>query len=94
MSKQPDFEIPTHDGRLFTWSGRSAIIEASDFGQVGTVWHRRVWNDACDTGFLVQGLREKRLFTFVREKRSERSDELLGWVFSDGQGNTIVVLND
>lgn len=96
--KQPTCHIETYSAELFTWYGfaESGSTEASDLGlKAGQQPGSRVWNDACDVGFFVQGRREKRLYTLVEEKKHP-DGEFFAWVFADVDrpGNKIFVYND
>ena len=61
MARKPNLPLPTHDGKLFDWTGNVGMAEASDLGRNFT---GRVWNDACDTGFIVRGKREDVVFVY------------------------------
>lgn len=61
MARKADLQIPTHSGRTFTWTGKRGVTEASTLGRGYT---GRVWRDACDVGFHVQGRTGLKLFVY------------------------------
>ncbi len=87
--KKPDFKVPEHDGKLFSWNGRHGATEISNLSHkrelMGRVWDDerelmgRVWADACDIGFFLKGRTETRLFVLESTERQE--GDVLAWRF-------------
>ena len=87
--------LPTHDGSKFDWSTGIGIADASDFR--GTKLLGRVYQDACDAGFIVRSHRTGREKAFV-EARVERwrDGEVKYWEFEavDRSGTLVRIYND
>jgi hypothetical protein len=83
--------VPVHDGKMFTWEGKTGSAEASDFGRRPVA--SRVWPDSADFGFKVVGKNGfQKLFTAAREDR--RDGELRSTTFTSQDGIEIVIFND
>jgi hypothetical protein len=70
-------QVPIHPIDRFTRHENSLIAEVSDFGNN---FAGRVFDDACDIGFEVQGRTHKVLFTHSSD--IVRDGEVQGWVFT------------
>lgn len=91
MARKADFNLPTHDGRSFTWTGKRGVVEASTLGRGYT---GRVWNDACDVGFQVRGRTETKLFVYhgALSHTGDVSD-VYAFVYRSADGHEVHVLN-
>jgi hypothetical protein len=84
MVRKPDNFIPTHDGALFTWTGKTGVTEAST---LGPAYAGRVWRDACDMGFNVKSRRTGRNVTFYyAHSVGENVEDVEAFVYRDAQG--------
>lgn len=92
MIKKPNLPVPVHTGRNFTWTGRHGVIEASEIrGKLSS----RLWDDACDEGFYVNGNKASKLFVFKFAVHALDGD-VHYWFFQDAEDPsfTISVFND
>lgn len=99
-------DVPRLSIHFFTWSRTAegtlmGVAEASDlkdyfeYAGIPSVG-RRVWDDAADTGFIVVGRTENRLFVFKSVIKDAGGEETTAWVFC-GHPNTqdeIHIIND
>ena len=97
MKKMMRKDVPEHDIKLFTWMKTMGTwhgaTDVSDLKGSGLVWSR-VYDDACDVGFLVLGITGvRKLFTLVSEKRGADGD-VESWHFTGNDGLWITVFND
>lgn len=84
--------IPTHNASVATWNGkRGGIFE----GDLGPNPFARIWDDAADVGFYLQGRISRKLFAYSGEERSPEG-ELLSTTFTavNDQGLHVLVYND
>jgi hypothetical protein len=88
----------TYTVRQFTWSGPFGYSEASDLRvPPGKIPGDRMFDDACDYGFYVQGDVQKIAFFFSEDLRRGRGEdaEVCGWEYvSECRKFTIHILND
>ena len=94
MIRKPDCQdIPVHDGSKFTWTGKTGVIDESDFGKAK--YTGQVWKDACDAGFYVRSHRtgDMKLFTYAGGMR-DRDGDWVGHVYTSEDGLRVDVLND
>lgn len=63
--------VPTYDGKRFTWGPTKGTAELSDLGRDAGI--ARLWDDACDVGFYIESHRtgQKGLFVLVHQERAE-----------------------
>ena len=95
MRKDPDFAIPTYDGHQFGWRGRMGVTSASDLAvPPGHAPGQRVWADAADVGFYVNGYYETKLFTLEGSDGTNDHGDVLGWHFVAEDGTRIHIYND
>ena len=81
-----------HDGRAFSWDNLGhGVIEVSTLGDRPFC---KVYNDACDEGFGIQG--KDRMIVFRVEKELTHDDELGGWELQSisEPGFRVTVFND
>lgn len=92
MARKATLPLPTHSGKLFTWTGNKGVVEASTLGRS---FSGRVWNDACDTGFDVVG--RMSIKTFVYEAALSHSgdvSDVYGFRYKSLDGTCVIdVLN-
>lgn len=94
------FAIP---GNLFDWEGNHGSAEMSTLSRGHTVEIlRRVYDDACDVGFVVRGKRESVYFVMTSTQHDHSGEDIAGWGFAsfnpktgrpDGRF-TLLVIND
>ena len=84
--------IPVHSASNVTWKGKRGGVFESDLGSNPFA---RVWNDAADVGFYLQGRNSRKLFLYSGEERSPEG-ELLLTVFTARDDETlhVMVYND
>jgi hypothetical protein len=88
--------IPLHDHKKFTYhpDTKTFVSEAST---LGSPLMSRVWDDACDIGFEIQGREAKVLFVLSKIEESDER-EIISWHYVSelvGLGNfKAVVFND
>lgn len=97
--RKPNFNLPTYPYTRFAWKGGHGAAEASGLGiPAGAEPGGRVWNDACDVGFIVRGETTDKLFIFERTYPAEREDPdsaVDAWLFRSEDGkHTVTVEND
>jgi hypothetical protein len=92
--------VPTHYATdAIGWTRRDGSVEASTLSRGGTLMSR-VWNDACDLGFILVSHRTLRAVLFILDKKMEKDGEVVGWLFtSHSRGRneakfTLTVFND
>lgn len=83
--------VPVHPYSKFTWAGPNATAEVSDFNPANLAG--RLYADACDVGFYVQGNRRKMLFTEASVERNGEN-EVVAWCYESAEGFKIKVFND
>ena len=90
-----DFRLPIHNARLVTWRkdvGTTGSVDASDLGPNFT---GRVWNDACDIGFILKSPKTGREILMVQTGRStDREGDVTSWLFESREGIIVNVVND
>lgn len=90
--------LPVHDGQLFSWSGKTGYIEASELARVGCSADRiagRVYGDASDCGFLVRSHRTGRTMLFVETSSVRDGDgDVVAFRYTGEDGIAIEVFND
>lgn len=82
--------VPVHMWAQFTWSGPKGSAEVSDFNPATLAG--RLYGDACDVGFFVQGMRRKMLFVEASVERVE--NEVVAYHYESAEGFKITVFND
>jgi hypothetical protein len=82
--------VPVHNGSKFSWCGPNGSAELSDFNPVTLA--SRLYGDACDVGFYVQGNRHRVLFHEVLVER--REGEVVAYHYESEEGFRITVYND
>lgn len=97
-------DVPVHSGLKFSWSGGRGTADISDLlgcndTERSNYLHGRVWDDACDVGFLVFSPRTgvKKLFTLSHTMRgpgAEALGEVDAWEYTAASGETIRIFND
>jgi hypothetical protein len=93
--KKANFPIPRYNGSRFTWSGRQGFVDASDLGlPPGVGPGQRVWADACDVGFIIQGKREDKLFVLDAWMTSDAPGLIERWDFVSADGFRAIIYND
>ena len=87
---------PVHRGNMFTWNGDAGVVDASDLGPFGHRWYDRVYDDACDLGFVVVSHRTgaRVLFIFDDSFALEHNTWRFNGRTRDGRELTITVFND
>ena len=82
-----------HDGRAFSWEGKSGSIEVSTLGDRPFC---PVYNDACDEGFGIQGKNRKIIFRVDNTRINHRENEIEAWELTSisEPGFRVVVFND
>lgn len=86
--------LPIHDGSKFTWKDGHGCIEASDLGRGYT---GRVWQDACDVGFIVRSHKTgaEKLFVYAGGLSSSGDvSDVYGFRYDSDDGIHITVFND
>jgi hypothetical protein len=84
MNRKPDFFLPIHSAKLFTWTGKKGVTEASTLGRGHT---GRVWKDACDTGFNVKSPKTGRTVAFSYAFAvGESVEDIQAFVYRDIEG--------
>jgi hypothetical protein len=82
--------IPVHSYQFFTYEKEGATFNADcstlNRGARMCPVAARIYDDACDLGFYIQGKREKVLFSFSHEI-TERAAEYVADVFYSDCGN-------
>lgn len=90
-----DFRLPIHCASKVTWRKdcrTTGSVEASDLGPNFT---GRVWNDACDIGFILRSPKTGREILMVQTGRStDREGDVTSWLFESREGITLNVVND
>jgi hypothetical protein len=92
MDKNNRLRVPCYSYTRFHWFEGNGVGDASDLGiPAGAEPGDRVWADACDVGFTVQGEREDKLFIFDRQT----CPGVVCWVFASEDGkHRITIVND
>jgi hypothetical protein len=87
--------LPTYAGNKFTWTKNHGVTEASDLGQgCGKIPGSRIYDDACDYGFMVIGNHKNLIFSFIGEDR-DREGDVTGWKYKSECGQfEILIIND
>lgn len=86
--------LPVHDSRIFTWSGKTGCIEASDLPRAAA-FVGRVYDDAVDVGFHVKSHRTGRTMLFVEVEPAKNSEgEVVAFCFAGDDGIVVEVVND
>ena len=91
--------LPTYAGNKFTWSKNHGVTEASDLGCGNTptlsrLPGSRVYDDACDWGFIVIGNHKNILFLYTGEDR-DREGDITGFRYTSECGKfEILIIND
>lgn len=108
MNRSKTLNVPCFKAYQITWQGNQGVCDASDLRPApayararlwpGTDFSTRVWSDAADVGFTVQGRYELKLFTLKSEEK-DAEGEITSWYFTEysprGLGNIgIRVFND
>ncbi len=90
--RQPDLDIPVHDGSLFTWNKGEGVTEASDLDHL---IFSKIWYDSCDGGFFIKSHRTgiQKLFYLAGEEKDPEGD-LQAWLFRSEDGVIVRVFND
>jgi hypothetical protein len=83
-------QVPVYRGRTFVWEGCVGLADLSDLRGHGPI-ASRVYPDASDVGFLVEGRTGRKLFTLEREETTEEGD-LHSLTFRSADGRFRVVL--
>lgn len=83
--------VPVHSYTSFTWAGSVGTAEVSDFNAANLAG--RLYADACDVGFFVQGNRRKVLFSEASVERNGEG-EIVAWCYESSEGFKIRVFND
>jgi hypothetical protein len=79
---QTQKNVVRYDAGQFTWGNLHGIADASELGKApGVPPFSRVWDDACDVGFVVQGCSRAVVFTLTKEERDADGD-VRGWWFA------------
>lgn len=90
--------VPVHDGKLFDWRDREGAVDASTLAANGDgrAWMARMYDDACDVGFVVRSHRTgaTRTFFLAEELVSTSQGETYAWRFRSADGLVAVVFND
>jgi len=89
--KRPDFQVPVHDGKVFTWHEGAGCADASDLGRG---YSARVWNDAADVGFFVKSHRTGAQKLFVYAGALSHTGDVYGFQYVAEDGTKITVHND
>jgi len=85
--------LPVHDGRLFSWLGKTATAEVSTVALRGHAG--RVWQDSCDVGFYVVSHKTGARKLFVETSaRRDGSGDVMSWIYQSNDGITIELFND
>lgn len=58
---------------------RCFTAEASDFGPAGAVFDARVYDDACDVGFILVSHKTGDSILFVQDGTDMNGDDVAGW---------------
>jgi hypothetical protein len=93
MSK---LSIPVHSTKMFSYDtiDKTFISEASNFA--GS-FMGRVYDDACDIGFLIESVRTgvKKLFLLANESINKLEGEIESWNFVSDDGKfKAIIFND
>lgn len=90
--------VPVHDGKLFDWRDRKGAVDASTLAANGDsrAWMARMYDDACDVGFVVCSHRTgaSKAFFLEGELVSAAQGETYAWKFRSADGLRVVVFND
>jgi hypothetical protein len=93
--------VPQYDGKLFSWKGNEASVEASDLYVKGArSIDELVWRDSYDFGFEVKSHRTGEVVLFVWEETCDNDGEITHWRYRAHLPGgavsdlTIVVFND
>ena len=83
--------VPTLDATKIKWSGKHGSMDMHTFP--GNLAECRLYEDACDIGFLVKGKNETRLFGFdrVEYKHHESFPSMKLYIFKSLEGNTVTI---
>jgi hypothetical protein len=95
LTNRRTLQIPCFKGNQFGWRGRLGVCEASDLRPAHgfSFFYARVWPDAADVGFMVQGKNELKLFTLESEE-TDPEGEITSWYFRSEDGIRIHIFND
>jgi hypothetical protein len=83
--------VPVHAYAKFTWAGPNGSAEVSDFNPATLAG--RLYGDAVDVGFFVQGNRRKMLFSEASVDR-DAEGEVTAWNYESPEGFKIKIFND
>lgn len=91
MKNLPPAKPMTLDASLFSWKGREGVAFASDLPRG---YATRVYDDACDFGFLCRSPKTGVVRTFAEvDMVLDRSGEAQGWIYETTDGIRITVFN-
>lgn len=93
-NRKPDFRLPIHNAGMVTWRKGipTGAVEASDLGPNFT---GRIWNDACDIGFILKSPKTGREILMVQTGHCRDGEgEVTIWIFESREGVMLNVLND
>jgi hypothetical protein len=89
---------PIHSASRIGWRGNNGTAFASDIDNPIRGLHARVWDDACDVGFILENPLSDRqvVFTLV-EVLTDREGETVGWRYESHDFTrklTVTIFND
>jgi len=68
-----------HSTRNFSYKDKCFVAEASDLGSITTPHDGRVYDDACDVGFILVSEVTGDSVLFVQDGVDMNGDEIAGW---------------
>jgi hypothetical protein len=84
-------QAPIYDGKVFTWNGLTAWVDASDLS--GGSFKSKLFSDAEDKGFYIRSHRTGKVLMFTLVDELYESDEFTGWEFRCDRFK-VIVAND
>ena len=103
MNHSNHLAVPSYSAASFRWHGKEGTAEISELNPGAHYTGRRgidarVWNDACDVGFIVRSPRTGNEILFTFEKVSDNDGEVTHWLYRGyGPENsefTVIIFND
>jgi len=93
MLQRTNPNLPTHDGRSFSWEGNTGYAEVSDLGRGADV-AGRAFPDACDMGFYVRSHKTGARKLFLETGVRRLDGDVISWIYTTDDGFTVEIFND
>lgn len=91
MMQRTSSKVPTHDGRLFAWSGNVGSAEISDFKVQPAALLRE---DSLDEGFYVRSHRTGVTKLFRASGTRRIAGDVVSWLYTSPDGFVVEIFND